>query len=191
MSDGVTKITDAAPLLEELRQLRARVAELQLRVEQPNGKLDKFGGVIVKFPSAAAAAASAANSDTSTSASARASSSSSSASSSQEQLLCLDNLLLRGSRLRNSGFVYGAVVNTGEECKIRQDSRARASARVKRSSVERFMNRQIYAMAALQFLFCLAGGIASGVWAHQHRAHSYLFVEGNAALIGLQRFFTW
>jgi magnesium-transporting ATPase (P-type) len=165
-------------------------AHLQLRVEQPNGKLDKFGGVIVKFPSAAAAAAAAANSGTSTSASTRASSSSS-AFSSQEQLLCLDNLLLRGSRLRHSGFVYGAVVNTGEECKIRQDSRARASARVKRSSVERFMNRQIYAMAALQFLFCLAGGIASGVWAHQHRAHSYLFVEGNAALIGLQRFFTW
>ncbi len=34
MSDRVTEITDAAPLLDELRQLRARVAELQLRVEQ-------------------------------------------------------------------------------------------------------------------------------------------------------------
>ncbi len=34
MSDRVTEITDSAPLLDELRQLRARVAELQLRVEQ-------------------------------------------------------------------------------------------------------------------------------------------------------------
>ena len=34
MSDRVTEITDAAPLLDELRQLRARVVELQQRVEQ-------------------------------------------------------------------------------------------------------------------------------------------------------------
>ena len=34
MSDRVTEITDAAPLLDELRHLRARVAELQDRVEQ-------------------------------------------------------------------------------------------------------------------------------------------------------------
>ncbi len=34
MSDNVSEITDVSPLLDELRQLRARVAELQHRVEQ-------------------------------------------------------------------------------------------------------------------------------------------------------------
>ena len=34
MSDRVTEITEVSPLLDELRQLRARVAELQQRVEQ-------------------------------------------------------------------------------------------------------------------------------------------------------------
>jgi diguanylate cyclase (GGDEF)-like protein len=34
MADSVTEITDVSPLLDELRQLRARVAELDQRVEQ-------------------------------------------------------------------------------------------------------------------------------------------------------------
>jgi len=48
-----------------------------------------------------------------------------SGSNGAEQIECsltLDNLLLRGSKLRNTGHVFALVLYTGAETKIRQNS---------------------------------------------------------------------
>lgn len=57
-----------------------------------------------------------------------------------------NQILLRGCQLRNTGWVYGIVVNAGHETKLMRNA---TEPPVKRTAVERQVNRQIF------FLFCL------------------------------------
>lgn len=51
-----------------------------------------------------------------------------------------DNMLLRGCKLRNTGFLYGVVVFTGKETKIMKNT---AQARYKFSTLELMSNQAI------------------------------------------------
>ena len=77
-------------------------------------------------------------------------------------------LLLRGSQLRNTKFVYGLVVYTGQETKLMKNSR---QAPLKQSSVEYSVNYQIlYMFLALLVLAIIStiGNILTSKWICYH-----------------------
>merc|ERR1719242_857132 len=93
--------------------------------------------------------------------------------------LSFDNLLLRGSELRNSDWIYGLVIYTGFNCKIFMNNKSRDSQRIKRSSVEKTMNRFIFYMAAAQVIFCILCAILSGLWTADNGEAWYLYTENS------------
>lgn len=50
-------------------------------------------------------------------------------------------LLLRGSKLKNTGWVFGVVIYTGEESKLRLNS---VKTPLKRSHIEKLTNIQVW-----------------------------------------------
>ncbi|KAL6864919.1 hypothetical protein ACP4OV_016070 [Aristida adscensionis] len=69
-------------------------------------------------------------------------------------------LLLRDSKLRNTDFVYGAVVFTGHDTKVMQNAMKAPS---KRSNIERKMDRIVYLLLASLVLISLIGSIFFGI----------------------------
>uniref|UniRef100_A0A1J3G1K2 Phospholipid-transporting ATPase n=2 Tax=Noccaea caerulescens TaxID=107243 RepID=A0A1J3G1K2_NOCCA len=74
--------------------------------------------------------------------------------------LSIQQLLLRDSKLRNTEYVYGAVVFTGHDTKVIQNSTDPPS---KRSRIERKMDRIIYMMFSVVFLLSFIGSIFFGI----------------------------
>jgi magnesium-transporting ATPase (P-type) len=75
--------------------------------------------------------------------------------------LDIENLLLRGSSLRNTGHVFGIVIFTGHEAKLMQNMSASPH---KISQVERKTNRFIFFILALLIGFCLLCTIGIIIW---------------------------
>ncbi|UIZ29859.1 hypothetical protein KXD40_002714 [Peronospora effusa] len=71
--------------------------------------------------------------------------------------LTLKNMLLRGSKLRNTSYVYGLVVNTGVDSKIMMSSGDEFS--VKISSIDEMTNKQVIVVVVILFLMSLIGAI--------------------------------
>ena len=105
--------------------------------------------------------------------------------------LTFDNLLLRGSELRNSDWVYAIVIYTGFDCKIFMNNKSRQAQRIKRSSVEKTMNRFIFYMAGAQFFICLMCAILAGDWSYKNQNAWYLYNDIAPTLDGFYKFFTW
>ncbi|XP_022956668.1 putative phospholipid-transporting ATPase 9 isoform X1 [Cucurbita moschata] len=78
----------------------------------------------------------------------------------QQYPLSPQQLLLRGSKLRNTDYIYGVVVFTGRDTKVIQNSTDPPS---KRSKVERKMDKIIYFLFCLLFLLALVGSVVFGV----------------------------
>ncbi|PFH34885.1 hypothetical protein BESB_069180 [Besnoitia besnoiti] len=70
----------------------------------------------------------------------------------------IHNILLRGCRLRNTNWVIGLVIYTGDQTKIQMNS---GPPRRKMSRVELRTGRLILCIALLQFFICCASAIAS------------------------------
>jgi phospholipid-transporting ATPase len=60
--------------------------------------------------------------------------------------ISIENVLLRGSSLKNTEHIYGVIVYVGHSTKIMKNS---ANSRVKVSCNEKMLNRQI------MYIFCL------------------------------------
>ncbi|KAI4373311.1 hypothetical protein MLD38_011447 [Melastoma candidum] len=69
-------------------------------------------------------------------------------------------LLLRDSKLRNTDYIYGAVIFTGQETKVIQNSTAPPS---KRSRIERKMDKIIYLMFFMLFVISCIGSVIFGI----------------------------
>lgn len=78
----------------------------------------------------------------------------------QQHPLSPQQLLLRASKLRNTDYVYGAVVFTGHDTKVMQNATDPPS---KRSRVERKMDKVIYFLFAVLFLMAFVGSVVFGV----------------------------
>jgi phospholipid-transporting ATPase len=79
--------------------------------------------------------------------------------------LSADNLLLRGSSLRNTEFIYGLVVFTGHDTKVMQNS---AKAKYKFSDLEYMTNKAIVIVLFTQIILSTIGGYLGSqdqVWA--------------------------
>jgi len=75
--------------------------------------------------------------------------------------LSSEQLLLRGSSLKNTDFVYGIVVFTGPETKIMKNS---SKAKSKRSNMESLTNKQIIFIFIFQIAISLICAIGTIIW---------------------------
>jgi hypothetical protein len=97
--------------------------------------------------------------------------------------ITINEVLLRGCMLKNTGHVVGVVVYTGAETRIQKNAAATPS---KVGSCDRFLNFQIAFVMGLQLVMCLGSAIAGAVWreaAGGARAHlaAHDGSEGNPA----------
>ncbi|KAI7829948.1 PRMT5 arginine-N-methyltransferase-domain-containing protein [Kickxella alabastrina] len=81
--------------------------------------------------------------------------------SNSKEPLSVDNLLLRGSVVRNTQWAVGVTVFTGDETKIMMNAGETPS---KRSRIERMMNYQVLSQFCLLFLLCLLSAILGGIY---------------------------
>lgn len=96
----------------------------------------------------------------------------------QEQLpLDMKQLLMRGSLLKNTEYVYGVVIYTGHETKVMLNSKKAPS---KMSNVLRMMNKVLYTVFGFQILICIAYAGLSMAWlSSTSPEHYYLELESS------------
>mmetsp|Transcript_8499 Transcript_8499/g.24371 ORF Transcript_8499/g.24371 Transcript_8499/m.24371 type:complete len:1512 (+) Transcript_8499:120-4655(+) len=75
--------------------------------------------------------------------------------------ITMNEVLLRGCILKNSGYVYGLVIYTGDETRIQQNA---AKTPFKVGAYDTFLNLQIGILMALQAAFCVFGSIMATTW---------------------------
>ncbi|KAG9450028.1 hypothetical protein H6P81_009993 [Aristolochia fimbriata] len=78
----------------------------------------------------------------------------------QQYPLSFQQLLLRDSKLRNTDYIYGAVIFTGHDTKVIQNSTLPPS---KRSKIERKMDKVVYFLFAVLVLLSAIGSIVFGI----------------------------
>uniref|UniRef100_A0A0V0IZF0 Phospholipid-transporting ATPase n=1 Tax=Solanum chacoense TaxID=4108 RepID=A0A0V0IZF0_SOLCH len=78
----------------------------------------------------------------------------------QQNPLSPQQLLLRDSKLRNTEYIYGAVIFTGHDTKVMQNATDPPS---KRSKIERKMDRIIYFLFAVLFTIAFVGSVYFGI----------------------------
>ncbi|XP_047341133.1 putative phospholipid-transporting ATPase 9 [Impatiens glandulifera] len=78
----------------------------------------------------------------------------------QQNALTPQQLLLRDSKLRNTEYVYGAVIFTGHDTKVMQNATEPPS---KRSRIERKMDKIIYFLFGILFMLAFIGSVYFGV----------------------------
>lgn len=85
--------------------------------------------------------------------------------------LTTNEIVYRGSVLRNTSQAIGMVMNTGEECKIRMNSNK--NPRIKAPSLQAIVNRVVIIIVI--FVLCLAAfnSIAYQVWAFTFAKHTW------------------
>ncbi|GAV83573.1 E1-E2_ATPase domain-containing protein/HAD domain-containing protein [Cephalotus follicularis] len=78
----------------------------------------------------------------------------------QQHPLTPQQLLLRDSKLRNTDYIYGVVVFTGNDTKVMQNSTAPPS---KRSKIEKRMDKLVYFLFLILVLMSIIGSIFFGI----------------------------
>ncbi|GMH33103.1 hypothetical protein BSKO_00937 [Bryopsis sp. KO-2023] len=93
----------------------------------------------------------------------------------------MSEVLLRGTLLKNSRYVYGLVVYTGSETRIQMNA---AKVPLKMGSFDRFLNVQITVLIVAQIVLCILLAIANAWWREEEGFKRYFlgfdsFVQGN------------
>lgn len=101
-----------------------------------------------------------------------------------------ENLLLRGSSLRNTDWIIGFVVYAGHQTKIMMNSN---NAKFKISRIERQTNRQIIIVFLVQIVLCLIGSIFGAIYKFRIEGFDYLDYKDNTNwfLLILSQMGTW
>ncbi|KAG0484213.1 hypothetical protein HPP92_008292 [Vanilla planifolia] len=84
--------------------------------------------------------------------------------SKMSNILSPQQLLLRDSKLRNTDYIYGAVIFTGHDTKVMQNATDPPS---KRSKIERKMDKLIYLLLSFLVLIAGIGSVFFGVATHE------------------------
>jgi phospholipid-transporting ATPase len=72
-----------------------------------------------------------------------------------------DQMMLRGSSLRNTQWIYGFVIYTGHDSKMMMNS---TKAKAKSSKIEKLTNWLILLVFSLQILLCIFAGVYATAW---------------------------
>lgn len=103
--------------------------------------------------------------------------------------ISINNLLLRGCSLRNTEWILGVVVFTGQETKIMQNAGITPT---KRSRITRELNWNVIYNFVILFFMCLVCGIVQGVtWSQGNNSLKYFefgSIGGHPALDGFITF---
>lgn len=105
-----------------------------------------------------------------------------------------EQLLLRGSSLKNTDWIKGIVVYTGHETKIMLNS---PKSRAKASKLETQMNRQVIYIFFLQLVICTFAATYYAIWFGSRRIDTELYLEleeqpsDNPAAQFVLQFFSW
>eukprot|EP01116_Phalansterium_solitarium_P015668 TRINITY_DN3482_c0_g1_i4.p1 TRINITY_DN3482_c0_g1~~TRINITY_DN3482_c0_g1_i4.p1 ORF type:complete len:1118 (-),score=428.30 TRINITY_DN3482_c0_g1_i4:1315-4668(-) len=100
-----------------------------------------------------------------------------------------DQVLLRGSMLRNTKWAYGIAIFTGHDTKVMQNA---TKAPVKRTSIEKAANVHIIAIFVLLLLMAVLCAVGNAIWQLQVGSYAwYLQFDANAAAGGALSFLTF
>ncbi|KAL0484641.1 phospholipid-transporting ATPase, partial [Acrasis kona] len=107
--------------------------------------------------------------------------------------LDVDNLLLRGSSLRNTDWIIGVVVFTGHETKLMKNTNKTPH---KASQVEKMTNKLIFIILAFQIVLCLCCMIGAVVFAQKNAKSMWYYPSPDPstkdlALLGFTSFWTY
>jgi magnesium-transporting ATPase (P-type) len=80
----------------------------------------------------------------------------------EAETIGIRQFLPSGAILKNTQWIIGLAVFTGDDTKLRQNSK---QGKPKMSKIERLLNKYIVAVMLFQFCLCLIAAIAGGVWA--------------------------
>ena len=75
--------------------------------------------------------------------------------------LSYDNLIMRGSSLRNTEWVIAVAVYTGHDTKIMKNS---TNSRYKLSSIERDTNKQVFIIFKIMLCLCFVAATYGTIW---------------------------
>ncbi|EGG24874.1 P-type ATPase [Cavenderia fasciculata] len=103
--------------------------------------------------------------------------------------LSCEQLLIRGTQLMNTKYIYGVVVYTGHDTKYMLNTMSTPS---KRSKLEREMNRILIYVLIAEALLCLVSAILGAVYEHRvGRGSWYLLISNRLIVHTVERFFTF
>ncbi|CAK55960.1 unnamed protein product (macronuclear) [Paramecium tetraurelia] len=99
-------------------------------------------------------------------------------------------LLLRGAFLRNTKFIVGVIVYTGEDTKIMRNAEP---SRIKQSTIEGVMNKLILGILGVQIIACALSAVLSSWWLYKSFSkHIYIIIsESNYTLLSAIAFFSF
>ncbi|GMH30112.1 hypothetical protein Nepgr_031955 [Nepenthes gracilis] len=80
--------------------------------------------------------------------------------------LSQSNIILRGCQLKNTEWIIGVVVYTGQETKAMLNSAASPS---KRSKLESYMNRETFWLSIFLLVMCAVVALGMGLWLEHHK----------------------
>eukprot|EP01101_Sappina_pedata_P005462 TRINITY_DN2509_c0_g1_i1.p1 TRINITY_DN2509_c0_g1~~TRINITY_DN2509_c0_g1_i1.p1 ORF type:complete len:1115 (-),score=428.74 TRINITY_DN2509_c0_g1_i1:91-3435(-) len=101
----------------------------------------------------------------------------------------IKQFVYRGCEIRMTEWMYGVVVYTGGDTKLRKNSSVPP---FKRSLLEKEVNICVLTILIFVFCLCFFCGLFAGIWATIHRSghHVYLDMEDTPALTGFVNFWT-
>eukprot|EP00808_Paulinella_micropora_P016094 g82103.t1 len=104
-------------------------------------------------------------------------------------------LLMREEVLRNTDWIYGLIVYTGDHTKIQMSTKDSGTPISKVSKIMRSVNSYLLIMFAIQSILCLGGGIAAGVYFSLNKDSAWYLdmseLSGGGGLVGFLAFWSW
>ncbi|OKL59152.1 hypothetical protein UA08_05959 [Talaromyces atroroseus] len=91
-----------------------------------------------------------------------------------------NEILYRGSILRNTQQVYAMVIYTGEECKIRMN--ANKNPRIKKPALQTVVNYVVILIVAVVLLIAMICTIAYSVWSSNYEDNAWYLADASVAI---------